>query len=719
MVVEMKTELTPNETVDSSFDDELKPGTSLLHGQYVIEEFLNNGGFGITYLARDSLDRLVVIKECFPEAICSRNKGTVRVRSRNQAEAFRTIVELFIEEARSLARLSHPNIVGVHQVFEDNDTAYMAMDYVQGRDLLEIADGETSFNPAALEQITLKLLDAVEFIHDVGVLHRDIAPDNILLSSSSEPVLIDFGAARENVSLATSDLGSMRTVKDGYSPQEFYANTSEQHPSSDLYSLAASLYHVVTKKLPASAQARLSAIASGEDDPYVPVGSLATGYSEPFLEAIDLALSVFPKDRIQTAAEWRAMITQSSEPQATRGSISRPTLAVDNGNVVRTESGIADISGRPEPSPPKSRKVRPGAASGQQEIEDVFLEDANEQVSGQQRAASGKGIYLGGVAVAALAVVGGAALFLTGDDEQVAGTRGTDVTEQIAAISTDESDAAPVAALDRTVEQVPFFLTETENGSALPAVEPPIQSTGSGALASGVAPRSASSDLGAAARQESSAVTTTTAPAPIGNRAVASADASAETSDEIMTGAVVKLEVTPDPSDPTLIADVGGSVADELRAGLRVVSINGFPVEALSDLQRVVQATSDLQPGENVSVTFGLQDPSSGSTFVRSIDLPISKQTMLLSGVSFETVRENASWVTYVTAGSGTEQSDLQSGDQLIALMPGNEMIDGEDTLSDLISREIRNGSNQFNFAVNRGDSMWLVSMNYGANAAE
>ncbi|MEM6566563.1 MAG: protein kinase [Pseudomonadota bacterium] len=715
----MKTELTPNETVDSSFDDELKPGTSLLHGQYVIEEFLNNGGFGITYLARDSLDRLVVIKECFPESICSRNNGTVRVRSRSQAEAFRTIVELFIEEARSLARLSHPNIVGVHQVFEDNDTAYMAMDYVQGRDLLEIADSETSFNPAALEQITLKLLDAVEFIHDVGVLHRDIAPDNILLSSSNEPVLIDFGAARENVSLATSYLGSMRTVKDGYSPQEFYANNSEQHPSSDLYSLAASLYHVITKKLPASAQARLSAIASGEDDPYVPVGEFATGYSEPFFESIDHALSVFPKDRIQTAAEWRSMITQSSEPRATRGSISRPTLAVDNGNVIPTENDVADTSLRTDPSPRQSRKVRPGAKSVQQKIESVFLEDASEQGKAQKKAVSGKGIYLGGVAVAALVLVGGATVFLSGDNEQVAGISGAGVTEKITSASPDESDAAPVAAPNRTVEQMPFFLTESENSSALPAVEPPIRSTGSGAVTSDLSPRSTSTDLDIAANQESSGTTTTTAEAPIENGGLASADVSAEMSEEIMTGAIVQLEVTPDPFDPTLIVDVGGSAADELRPGLRVVSINGFPVEALSDLQRVVQATSDLQAGENVSVTFGLQDPSNGSTFVRSVELPVSKQTMLLSGVSFETVRENETWVTYVTAGSGAEQSDLQSGDKLIALMPDNEMIDGEDTLADLISREIRDGSNRFNFAVNRGGSMWLVSMNYGANAGE
>ena len=118
--------------------------------------------------------------------------------------------------------MSHPNIVGVHQVFEDNDTAYMAIDFVDGRDLMEIVESSSAFRPEALEAIVVKLLDAIEFIHHEGILHRDIAPDNILLSKDNEPVLIDFGAARETVSRATRLLGTMRTVKDGYSPHEFY-----------------------------------------------------------------------------------------------------------------------------------------------------------------------------------------------------------------------------------------------------------------------------------------------------------------------------------------------------------------------------------------------------------------------------------------------------------------------------------------------------------------
>ena len=122
--------------------DELKSGTPLLHGQYKIESFLSSGGFAITYLARDSLDRRVVIKECFPNALCRRTGTSVGPRSRAHQAEFRSVVKLFVREAWSLSKLTHPNIVGVHQVFEDNETAYMALDYIDGFDLLQTIEDD-------------------------------------------------------------------------------------------------------------------------------------------------------------------------------------------------------------------------------------------------------------------------------------------------------------------------------------------------------------------------------------------------------------------------------------------------------------------------------------------------------------------------------------------------------------------------------------------------
>ncbi len=295
--------------------DELKPGTKLLQGQYTIEKFINAGGFGITYLAKNSLDREVVIKECFPGSFCRRTQNMVTARSRAHQSQFSQIVKLFAQEAKSLSRLVHPNIVGVHQVFEDNDTAYMAIDFVDGRDLLEIIEKERdTLPPPRIISMVKKLLGAVAFIHDNGMLHRDISPDNILMTQTGNPILIDFGAARQQATkIGGKALSALRVVKDGYSPHEFYVTGSVQNASSDLYALAATFYHVITGHPPPDSQTRLVAIAEGGEDPYVPLAGRYDEYPEAFLAAMDTAVRVLPKDRIASARDWLNLIATKPE----------------------------------------------------------------------------------------------------------------------------------------------------------------------------------------------------------------------------------------------------------------------------------------------------------------------------------------------------------------------------------------------------------------------
>lgn len=289
--------------------DELPAGTTLLRGQYRIESFLNAGGFGVTYLARDSLDRIVVLKECYPSTMCCRSRELVRARNRSSQKEFEAVVRLFGQEARRLSTLKHPNIVGIHQVFEDNGTAYMALDFVRGRDLHDIIeDPRVTLTPKHVRSILKKLLSAIKYIHDNNVLHRDISPDNVLLQANGNPVLIDFGAAREEASRASRTLSQIHVVKDGYSPQEFYVAGAEQDPSSDLYSLAATMYHLILGFAPPTSQERVSAIAAGKDDPYKPLINRVRGYDDHFLMAIDQALSAFPRDRLQSADAWVAKI---------------------------------------------------------------------------------------------------------------------------------------------------------------------------------------------------------------------------------------------------------------------------------------------------------------------------------------------------------------------------------------------------------------------------
>ncbi len=298
--------------MDETYAEELAPGQTLLQGQYRIESYLNAGGFGITYLARDSLNRRVVIKECFPGALCHRSATRVRAKSRASADEFRSLVALFLREARNLAKLDHPNIVGVHQVFEDNDTAYMALDLIQGHDLLDNIEGKgIPLDPPRVQAILLQLLDAIGYMHDQNILHRDISPDNILVTAKGEPVLIDFGSAREDANRATRVLTGMLMVKDGYSPQEFYIANSRQLPCSDLYALGATFYHAVSGRPPPDSQTRITALATGRPDPCQPLTGRFADFDAAFLEAIDKVMSILPDDRIQTAAEWARLIDPS------------------------------------------------------------------------------------------------------------------------------------------------------------------------------------------------------------------------------------------------------------------------------------------------------------------------------------------------------------------------------------------------------------------------
>jgi serine/threonine protein kinase len=292
------------------FSDKLPEGTMLFNGEYTIKKFLNDGGFGLTYLASDGLNRNVVIKECFPKTICRRSQLMVGIRSKAHMLEFSNMVDFFIKEAVKLSKLKHPNIVHVHHVFEENATAYMAMDYVTGSDMLTLLENPNhTFEPDDIIDITLKALDAISYIHATDMLHRDISPDNILIDNRGEPKIIDFGASKEEVSKASRALSAqLQIVKEGYSPQEFYIEGSKQTPASDLYGIAASLHHCITGVVPPNSNLRLSAVAQGAPDLYKPVAGRFKGYPANFLEAVDKNMELFPQNRSQSAGDWLAML---------------------------------------------------------------------------------------------------------------------------------------------------------------------------------------------------------------------------------------------------------------------------------------------------------------------------------------------------------------------------------------------------------------------------
>lgn len=291
-------------------------GASLLRGQYVIRDYLADGGFAQAYMAEDSLGRLVVIKECYPSEICMREGGHVRALRPEQEMIYRALVAQFVKEARRLARLAHPNIVQVHQVFEENGTAYMALDHIAGDDLQTVLEqAPERLNQDLVEGILRAALNALDYIHGQGHLHRDISPDNLMIGPDGTLTVIDFGSARD-LSAAQFSRPEMLAVKDGYSPAEFYDRSGDHTPASDLYALAATAYHLISRNRPVAADKRAAARAQGQDDPFVALCRGTWGYERKILGSVDRALSFCAAERPQTARQWLEMLDGQRDPFA-------------------------------------------------------------------------------------------------------------------------------------------------------------------------------------------------------------------------------------------------------------------------------------------------------------------------------------------------------------------------------------------------------------------
>ncbi|MBU1211606.1 MAG: protein kinase [Alphaproteobacteria bacterium] len=289
----------------------LAEGTHLV-GDYTVERVLGAGGFGITYLAREiALGRPVTIKEYFPSDFAARKDGLEAVpRSQESAGDYGWGLERFVAEAQTLARFHHPNIVGVHRYFRANNTAYMVLHYEEGQSLKSwLKNLGRVPRQADLDRVVAPMLDALEVIHAAEFLHRDIAPDNVIIRKDGQPVLIDFGSARGEVARNSKTISAL--VKPGYSPYEQYAEkNSRQGPWTDIYALGATLYFAVTKKRPPDAVLRVT------KDEYRPVAELAMGaYRKRFLRAIDAALAVDIGSRPQSVAAWRGELLGPDQPR--------------------------------------------------------------------------------------------------------------------------------------------------------------------------------------------------------------------------------------------------------------------------------------------------------------------------------------------------------------------------------------------------------------------
>lgn len=272
----------------------LKPKT-ILKDQYLIGKVLGQGGFGITYLGLDiHLNKLVAIKEYLPTTLATREESNV-IPLKNQATHFEKGLHSFLEEARHLARFDHPHIVRVLNYFEEHQTGYMVMEFIDGESPAFLLKQNNGF--LSVEQtftILLPILDALETIHAQNIYHLDISAHNILIDRQNIPILIDFGAARSMNLLDEHTRTLTLVLKAGYSPPEQYSGKGHIGAWTDIYACGALFYFLLSGKLPPAATDRWQN------------NQLQNLDIEPFInKAIKQALHLKIEQRFQTIGEFR------------------------------------------------------------------------------------------------------------------------------------------------------------------------------------------------------------------------------------------------------------------------------------------------------------------------------------------------------------------------------------------------------------------------------
>jgi serine/threonine protein kinase len=335
---------------------QLSPRT-VLNGCYLIGRALGQGGFGITYLAWDlNLDRKLALKEYFPRDLCTRGRdeSTVQALTENFREAYENGRKQFLDEGRALARFQdHPGIVSVLAFFQENGTAYIVMGYMDGltfKQYLEGRGGKIGFNVAF--SMLRPVMETLKEVHAVGMLHRDISPDNIYVSRNGQVKLLDFGNARFAVGEQSRSLDVI--LKPGYAPYEQYRSRGKQGPWTDVYALGATLYRAVTGQTPSPAPDRMA------HDDLVPPSRLGVVIPSKSDSALLRALALRQEDRFQSIATFENALVEV------------PDLGVTTPSP-RSESKVGDESGQPSSLPPRDRRTPGGQRRAWQAVVSISI----------------------------------------------------------------------------------------------------------------------------------------------------------------------------------------------------------------------------------------------------------------------------------------------------------------------------------------------------------
>lgn len=277
----------------------LKPGT-ILNGRYYIGKAIGQGGFGLTYIARDlNLDMIIAVKEFFPNGYVNRNSNVssvVEIAGEKNIEFFNSGKKRFIREAKLLAKFSeNNNIVDIRDYFEENNTGYIVMEFVRGETLTKYLNKNGKFSTDEILDRMIPLFYSLDTIHKSGLIHRDISPDNIMLMSDGSLKLMDFGSARYINFWDNHTMSIM--FKPGYAPEEQYRQKGSQGPWTDVYAICATIYKCVTKSTPDDSMER-----AFKDNMKKP-SELGADISEKVEEVLLKGMAVYKEDRYQTMGE--------------------------------------------------------------------------------------------------------------------------------------------------------------------------------------------------------------------------------------------------------------------------------------------------------------------------------------------------------------------------------------------------------------------------------
>ena len=288
----------------------LQPGV-ILCGKFLVGKVLGQGGFGITYLGLDmTLERKVAIKEYYPSGQVSRMPGTralVWSESQQAVSARQEGMELFLKEARKMAKLEDiPGVVKVREVFQENTTAYIVMDFVEGQTLKSLLkNGPLPWEKA--KDIFHPAIQAMEKVHKAGLVHRDLSPDNLMITPDGSVKILDLGAAKDLS--VNSGASSMQVAKGGFSPFEQYTQRGGSGPWTDVYAMAATIYYTLTRVLPPVAMDRMEEDTIRWDLPGL------TALPAAALESLKKAMAIMAKQRTQTMAELeQGLFTEIKQP---------------------------------------------------------------------------------------------------------------------------------------------------------------------------------------------------------------------------------------------------------------------------------------------------------------------------------------------------------------------------------------------------------------------